>query len=364
MGDLRPGSASHLQFTSGTTGHPRAVILRHGPMVRTTQVWGETVGLGPGWQYPVVAPFAHLGGHKTGLLAALLSGATLLPVPVMDLDSLLAVLNANERLVMQGPPTMFRAMVERYREGEQARPALEVAVTGGTTVPVSSVHDIVDVLGARTVINAYGLTEATGVCTMTHPDDPPRVVAETSGRPIHGVEVRISEPDVAGRGEVLVRGDNVMAGYFDDPSATEAAVVDGWLHTGDLGVIDAEGNLRVVDRLKDMVVVGGFNAAPAEIERVLCNHPAVSSAAVVGAPDERLGEVPVAFVVGSEAVPPDALVTHCRERLANYKVPRAVWWVDQLPLSATGKVLKQPLRRTACDRMAGSSESRPPVTGS
>jgi acyl-CoA synthetase (AMP-forming)/AMP-acid ligase II len=216
---------------------------------------------------------------------------------------------------------------------------------------------MIHVLGLDLVVTAYGLTEFTGVCTMTRPGDPIEVVAETSGRPISGVEVRIVDEDGAPvelgtRGEIAVRGIGVMRGYLGDPEATSEIIRDGWLATGDVGWIGEDGNLRIVDRLKDMLVVGGFNVYPAEVEHALLAHPAVSQVAVIGLPDELLGEVPAAFVVPTSGTEVDvpALVDHCRERLAKFKVPRTVWVVDQLPLNAVGKVAKAELRADAATR--------------
>jgi acyl-CoA synthetase (AMP-forming)/AMP-acid ligase II len=204
-------------------------------------------------------------------------------------------------------------------------------------------------------LTAYGLTEATGTATMCRRDDDAETIATTSGRAIPDTEVRVV--DTSGQavptgepGEVVVRGYNVMQGYFEDPDATAQAIdADGWLHTGDIGVLDERGNLRITDRLKDMYVVGGFNAYPAEIEQVLATHPAIAEAAVVGVPDERLGEVGRAFVVGRPGahVDPEEIVAFCRERMANYKVPRSVEVVEALPRNASGKVLKFALREGA-----------------
>jgi acyl-CoA synthetase (AMP-forming)/AMP-acid ligase II len=207
-------------------------------------------------------------------------------------------------------------------------------------------------LSLDTVLTAYGLTEATGTVTMCRQDDDAVTIATTSGRAIPDTEVRVVDP--AGvevprgeSGEVVVRGYNVMVGYYEDPAATADTVdADGWLHTGDIGVMDERGNLRITDRLKDMYVVGGFNAYPAEIEQVLATHPAVAESAVVGVPDHRLGEVGKAFVVArpGAVVDADELIAWCRERMANYKVPRSVEVVDVLPRNASGKVLKVELR--------------------
>jgi acyl-CoA synthetase (AMP-forming)/AMP-acid ligase II len=201
-------------------------------------------------------------------------------------------------------------------------------------------------LGFQEVITAYGLTECTGVATACRPGDSDEVISLTSGRAVDGVEVKVLA-ETGQPGEVLVRGYNVMLGYWDDPEATAEAVdAEGWLHTGDIGVMDEAGNLRITDRLKDMYVVGGFNAYPAEIEQVLVRHEGVSEAAVIGVPDERMGEVGKAFVVARSGAAPtaDELIAFCKERLANYKVPRYVEVVDALPKNATGKVTKNVLR--------------------
>jgi acyl-CoA synthetase (AMP-forming)/AMP-acid ligase II len=228
---------------------------------------------------------------------------------------------------------------------------LRLAVTGAATVPVEMVRRMSSELGFETVLTGYGLTESTGCATLCRAGDDAETVAFTSGRAMPGVEVRIADD-----GEVLVRGYNVMRGYFDDPEATAEAIdADGWLHTGDIGTLDGNGNIKITDRKKDMFIVGGFNAYPAEIENVLLGHPAIAQVAVVGAPDERLGEVGVAFVVPrpGATVDIDELCAWSRERMANYKVPRRFEIVTGLPTNATGKVLKYELRTRA--------QARPPA---
>jgi acyl-CoA synthetase (AMP-forming)/AMP-acid ligase II len=209
-------------------------------------------------------------------------------------------------------------------------------------------------LGFQQVVNAYGLIEGT-VVTMTRAGDPPEVVASTAGRPMPGVQVQITDDDgvpvaPGERGEVWVRGYGVMQGYWDAQELTAAAVdSDGWLRTGDVGVLDEQGNLAIVDRKKEMFIVGGFNAYPAEIENLLLGHPAIRSVAVIGIPDERLGEVCMAFVVledGADTTP-DEIVTWSRDHMANYKAPRRVEILEALPLNATGKVMKEDLRARA-----------------
>jgi acyl-CoA synthetase (AMP-forming)/AMP-acid ligase II len=207
-------------------------------------------------------------------------------------------------------------------------------------------------LGFRQIITAYGLTESSGTVSMCSLVDSDEVVEQTSGRPLPGVEVVIRGPEgselpAGTAGEICVRGPNVMAGYLDDPGATAEAIdADGWLRTGDVGFLDADGYLHITDRLKDMFIVGGFNAYPAEIERLITQHPAVSQAAVIGVPDERLGEVGRAYVIPRRGadIAPDELVAWCREHMANYKVPRTVVVTDDLPRNAAGKISKLHLR--------------------
>jgi acyl-CoA synthetase (AMP-forming)/AMP-acid ligase II len=352
---LRPDDISHIAFTSGTTGRPKGAMLRHEAMVRTTIEWSRVVGLRAGDRYPIVSPFSHIGGHKTGLLATICVGATAFPFPTLDIARLSETIDTDGITFLQGPPTMFHALVTVARTSPVDRFAsLRVGVTGAATIPPSLIRELFDVVGIQSVFTAYGLSESTGVCTMTRAGDPVETIAETSGRPIPGVEVRTVSPDgrwldAGDQGEIAVRGLNVMAGYLDDPEATALAVRDGWLYTGDVGWIGEDGCLRIVDRLKDMVIVGGFNVYPAEVERVLLEHPDVDQAAVVGVSDERLGEVPAAFVIAAQDHPPtvDDLAAFCRTRLANFKVPRHVWFVEALPVNAAGKVLKAELRESA-----------------
>jgi acyl-CoA synthetase (AMP-forming)/AMP-acid ligase II len=321
----------------------------------------------------VVNPFFHTFGYKAGIIACLITGATILPEAVFDPARVLERLLSDGVTVLPGPPALYSALLEGLRmspegllvagEGAFSGLGLRLAVTGAAVVPVELVRRMREELGCHTVLTAYGLTEATGVVTMCRRGDPPEVVASTSGRAIPGVEVEVR--DEGGRavapgelGEVVVRGYNVSPGYFEDPAASAEAIdQEGWLHTGDIGVMDEQGNLRICDRLKDMYVVGGFNAYPAEIEQVLVTHPAVASVAVVGVPDERLGEVGAAFVVPRADCDRDgleeSLIEFARSRMANYKVPRRVVVVDALPLNASGKVLKMHLREMAFETGAG-----------
>jgi len=369
---LSPDDVSHVQLTAGTTGRPKGALLTHRGMVATTREWVRVVGLHRHDHYPVVNPCSHIGGHKTGLLACMIAGATAHPVARFDAEQLRRMITAGEATFLQGPPAMFQALLDAIdatnATGEPAPDGVRVAVTGSANIPPALVRRMKTTLGLDAVHAGYGLTEATGVCTITRADDPLELVTQTSGRAIPGVEARIADPEAAAPtplpagtdGEIQVRGVGVMRGYLDDPEATASVMrPDGWLATGDIGVLDADGNLAIRDRLTDMVVVGGFNVYPAELERVLGEHPAVGQAAVVGVPDADKGEVPVAFVVaaapdGGRAEPPDAdaLLDHLRERLASYKQPRHLWFVDALPMTPVPKVDKVALAAEARARLA------------
>ncbi|MCC5952770.1 MAG: fatty acid--CoA ligase family protein [Acidimicrobiia bacterium] len=344
-----------ILFTSGTTGAPKGAMLRHGASVRAFDDWASVVGLTHGDRYLIVNPFFHAFGLKAGILACLAKGATIIPHPVFDVPSVMARVAAERVTMLPGPPAIYQTILDHPDLGEYDLSSLRLAVTGAATVPVELIRRMRSELTFRTIVTGYGLTEATGIATMCRHDDDLETIATTAGRAIPDVEVRVVD-DEGGEvargepGEVVLRGYNVMAGYLDDPEATAATIdADGWLHTGDIGVMDEAGNVRITDRRKDMYIVGGFNAYPAEIEQMMAEHPAVGQVAVVGIPDERLGEVGMAWVVlrpGAE-VDEATLVAWCRGRMANYKVPRRVRFVDALPLNASGKVLKFELRARA-----------------
>jgi HIP---CoA ligase len=340
-----------ILFTSGTTGRPKGAMLRHGATVKAFQAWADIVGLQAGDRYLIVNPFFHSFGLKAGILACLLRGATMIPHPVFDVPSVMRRVEEERVTVLPGPPAIYQTMLDHPDAGSRDLSSLRLAVTGAAPVPVEMIRRMRTEMTFKTIVTAYGLTEATGVVTVCRHDDPPEVISGTSGRAIPDVEVRVVEDgrDVTAGdpGELLVRGYNVMAGYLDDPEATAEAIdADGWLHTGDVAVMDEQGYVKITDRTKDMFIVGGFNAYPAEIEQALAEHPSISRAAVVGVPDERLGEVGRAFVVprAGATVEPDDVIAWSRERMANYKVPRSVVVVDELPLNASGKVLKYELR--------------------
>ncbi len=355
---VQPGDVSDLIFTSGTTGHPKGAAATHAQTLRTFGTWSSIVGLAAGDRYLVVNPFFHTFGYKAGILACLMAGATVVPEPVFDATAVMERIAAERITVLPGPPTLYQTLLADPRREEYDLSSLRLGVTGAAVVPVELVQAMRDELGFGTVLTAYGLTESCGTVTMCRRNDPPAIVAGTSGRAIPDLEVRVvaggTEVPAGEPGEIVVRGYTVMPGYWGNEAATAEAIdADGWLHTGDVGVMDTAGNLTITDRVKDMYVVGGFNAYPAEIEAILRGHEAVAQVAVVGVPDERMGEVGCAYVVPAGAavddVDPEALgraiLSWSRAAMANYKVPRSVVLVDALPLNASGKVLKRELRR-------------------
>ncbi len=344
----------HIMFTSGTTGKPKGVVLNHAAVCRAYRSWADVIGLRHGDRYLIVNPFFHSFGLNAGILACLMTGATMVPHPVFDVPSVMARIPEERISVLPGPPAIYQTILNHPDLDSFDMSTLRLAVTGAAPVPVPMIEAMRARLGFEVVVTGYGLTEASGIATMCRHDDPPEVISATSGRAIDDVEVRVVGPDGTEMprgepGEIVVRGYNVTDGYLDDPSATAAAIdADGWLHTGDIGTMDAAGYVAITDRLKDMFICGGFNAYPAEIEATMLAHPDVGQAAVVGRPHDRLGEVGHAFVVPAPGAPTtpeaaDELIAWCKERMANYKAPHSITFIDALPLNASGKVLKHEL---------------------
>ena len=351
VGDDDP---SDILFTSGTTGIPKGVVQTHGRTLCVANDWVAMTGLSASDRYLMVNPYFHMFGLKAGILASVAAGATMFPEPVFDVDRALALVAEERITVLPGAPTIYQAILDHPDRDTHDLSTLRLAVTGAADIPVELIRRVQDELPFSTVITGYGLTEA-GTATATSAGDDPATIATTVGRPRPGFEVRIVDGQDHGvsagePGEILLRGPSVMSHYLDDPGATDEALsADGWLRTGDLGVVDDAGNLRIVGRAKDMFIVGGFNAYPAEIENALLLHPDIQQAAVIGIPDERLGEVGMAFVVTrlGATVSGAEIIEWSREQMANYKAPRAVELVDELPLNATGKVMKDVLRERA-----------------
>jgi acyl-CoA synthetase (AMP-forming)/AMP-acid ligase II len=347
---LRGESPSDILFTSGTTGVPKGVVMTHSRSLPVGLDWSLMTGLRAGDRYLMVNPYFHMFGLKGGIIAALSAGATLLPVAVFDVDEVFARVEHEQVTVLPGAPTLYQSILDHPDRARYDLSSLRVAVTGAADIPVELIRRIHDELPFSIIITGYGLTEA-GTSSATGEGDDFETIATTVGRPRPGFEIRIVDEDrvdvpLGTAGEILLRGPSVMARYLDDPEETAKVLSDdGWLATGDHGVVDEAGCLRIVGRVKDMFIVGGFNAYPAEIENALLRHPGVQQAAVIGIPDHRMGEVGMAFVVRDDpALSAEELLAWSREQMANYKVPRQVAFLEALPLNATGKVMKNDLR--------------------
>ena len=336
---------SDILFTSGTTGRSKGALCAHRQSLDAPAAWAECGQVTSDDRYLCINPFFHNFGYKAGILACLQTGATLIPQLTFDPEQAMRAVQEHRITVLPGPPTIYQTLLDHPRRGDYDLTSLRFAVTGAAVIPVVLIERMQQELDIDIVLTAYGLTEASGFGTMCRADDDAVTVATTCGGPIADFELRIGELD-----EVLLRGPNVMLGYLDDPEATAAAIdADGWLHTGDVGAVDGAGNLKITDRLKDMYICGGFNVYPAEIEQVLARLDGVAESAVIGVPDERLGEVGKAFVVAKSGATLDeeSVIAYTRQHLANFKIPRSVEFLDVLPRNPGGKVVKPLLRERA-----------------
>ncbi len=365
MLSVRPDDIGTILFTSGTTGRPKGAMLRHGALVRAYWTWSGAAGMRAGDRLLCTNPFFHAFGLKVGLLSALLRGVTIYPVAVFDAERALEVIERERISYYPGPPPVFQEILASPDFARRDIGSLRASVIGATALPPTLIRDMYDRLGFEEIHSPYGFTEGTGVATITIASDPPETVMTTAGIALPGVDVRIVRADgtpaaPSETGEIVVDGYNRMAGYLDPDSGQAVPDDGGPLYSGDLGALDEQGYLTVRGRLKDMYITGGFNVYPAEVEACIQEMPAVLAAAVLGMPDERLGEVGCAFVVrqSGQALVEQDVVGWCKQELANFKVPRAVVFLEGLPLNATGKVAKADLASLLPVRTDSSTSSR------
>ncbi|HEX2073449.1 MAG TPA: class I adenylate-forming enzyme family protein [Geodermatophilus sp.] len=351
--DVDPESLAQIQFTSGTTGRSKGVQITHAGMVVTSHAFRERIGLPEGGVWVNPMPLFHTAGNVLGVMGALWQRCEHVVLP-FEPGRVLALLAERRATLLSAAPTLLDLLMARPEIGATDLSSLRVVFTGGQTVQPGFVDRVEKTFGARLSIT-FGMTETCGAALQTSPSDPDEVRRTTVGRPLAGTDVRIASPDgalaVPGEpGELWLRGARLTPGYHDDPQATAAAIdPEGWLHTGDLAVMDATGACRIVGRLKDMIKTGGENVSPEEVEEAVAGHPSVARAAVVGAPSARWGELVVAFVVPAPGadIDPGELERHCRDRLSPFKVPRAWRVVDELPMTASTKIQRAELRRMA-----------------
>ncbi|ORB85913.1 long-chain-fatty-acid--CoA ligase [Mycobacterium kansasii] len=337
-----------ILHTSGTTGKPKGAMLTHASLGRNAEVSVRTlIQTGPDDVVMGCLPLFHVFGLTCGLNASVIAGATLTLIPRFDPRKALEVIERDAVTVFQGVPTMYSALLRLAATAKpEATRSLRVCVSGGAALPVQVLTEFETAFGCP-VLEGYGLSESSPVAAFNHPQRPRKV--GSIGTPIEGVQLRVVDPSGAEvapgeAGEIQIKGHNVMKGYWNFPEATGATITpDGWLATGDVGRVDEDGYFYIVDRTKDLIIRGGYNVYPREIEEVLYEHPAVAEAAVIGFPHDSLGEeigAAVALKQGA-AADPDELREYVKSRVAAYKYPRLVWLVDALPKGPTGKVLKR-----------------------
>jgi len=350
-----------IQYTSGTTGAPKGATLSHRNILNNGFLVGELLGYTEEDSICIPVPFYHCFGMVMGNLAATSHGACMvIPAPGFEPEATLAAVDAEGCTSLYGVPTMFIAELDHPRFGEFDLSSLRTGVMAGSPCPIEVMRRVVSEMHMPEVSICYGMTETSPVSTQTRRDDQLEVRVGTVGRPVPHVEVKIIDPESGATvkrgqpGELCTRGYSVMLGYWDDPERTAAAIDDdGWMHTGDLAGMDSDDNCRIVGRIKDMVIRGGENVYPREIEEFLFTHPSIADVQIVGVPDPRYGEELCAWVRVREgaSITEEDVRDHCRGSLAHFKVPRYVIVVEEFPMTVTGKVQKYKMREVSIERL-------------
>ena len=345
VADRDGGDTAIILYTSGTTGTPKGAELTHDNLRRNVEAAIRLFGLDAGSVVFGALPLFHAFGQTCAMNAAIAAGGCLALLPRFTPEGALDVIERHGVTVFEGVPTMYTALLHHPQRQAYDFSALRVCASGGAALPVEVLHGFEEAFGCA-VLEGYGLSETSPIASFNHPDRPRR--PGSIGTPIEGVEMRVVDaqgrPVAAGEvGEIVIRGHNVMKGYWNRPEATEEAIKDGWFHSGDIARCDEDGYFYIVDRKKDLIIRGGYNVYPREIEEVLYEHPAVREAAVVGIPDDQLGEEVGAAVVLAEGATASAedLRDWVKGQVAAYKYPRHVWLVGELPKGPTGKILKR-----------------------
>jgi len=341
-----------ILYTSGTTGQPKGAQLTHANLARNAELTVETLlGTTPDDVVMGCLPLFHVFGLTCGLNATIAGGGTLTLLPRFDPGKALSIIARDRVTVFEGVPTMYAAMLHHPDSATADVTSLRICVSGGAAMPVEILHSFEKTFGCM-ILEGYGLSETSPVASFNHPNMERK--PGSIGTPVRGVEMRLVGPDGADVppgdvGEIAIRGHNVMKGYWGKPEATAEAIPDGWFRSGDLARVDEDGYYFIVDRKKELIIRGGYNVYPREIEEVLYEHPAVAEAAVVGLAHSELGEevgAAVALKPGATATP-EELRDYVKQRVAAYKYPREVWLVDELPKGPTGKILRREVRRPA-----------------
>ncbi|MFW6081354.1 MAG: AMP-binding protein [Desulfosalsimonas sp.] len=353
---LEPDDVIMMQYTSGTTGYPKGVMLTHSNLIGNAISMAETMALGPDDSLCIPVPFFHCFGCVIGTMCCTVSGATMAPVTGFNAETVLETIDSLKCTAVHGVPTMFIAMLEAMDNKAYDTSQLRTGVMAGSTCPVEVMKGVMEKMGAKELTIVYGQTESSPGITQTRRHDSMRIRTETVGRALPNVEVKIVDPESgetlpAGQtGELCSRGYHIMKGYYKMPEKTRQAIdEDGWLHTGDLASMDEEGNCTIQGRLKDMIIRGGENIYPREIEEFLYTHPGIQDVQVVGIADKKYGEEVAAFIRprNGDSLSEDEIKKFCKDRISFHKIPRYIYFVDQFPTTASGKIQKYKLREMA-----------------
>ncbi len=350
----------NMQYTSGTTGFPKGVMLTHYNVVNNGKCIGDRMDLSTADRMMIQVPMFHCFGMVLAMTAAMTHGATLYPLPYYAPKPALACINSERITAFHGVPTMFISLLEHEDFAKTDFSYMRTGIMAGSPCPISVMQDVVDKMNMKEITIVYGQTESSPGCTMSSTDDPIEVRVSTVGRALPEIECRIVDPETGEdcpdnvTGEFVARGYNIMKGYYKMPKATAAAIdADGWLHTGDLACRTPEGNYRITGRLKDMIIRGGENIYPKEIEEFIYTNPKVKDVQVIGVPDEQYGEEIMACVIlkDGETMTEQEMKDYVNSHMARHKVPRYIDFVDEFPMNVAGKILKYKMREQAIEKL-------------
>ena len=349
----------NMQYTSGTTGFPKGVMLTHYNIINNAYWVGQYLGLSNKDRMCIPVPFFHCFGCVLSTLNCVIYGATMVPIKIFDAGEVLKAIDKERCTVIQGVPTMFVRELNHPDFDKYDLSSLRTGIMAGAPCPIEVMKRVMNDMHAKEITIAYGLTEASPVITMTKRDDDIKKRVETVGKPLPYIDVKIIDPETGKElppntpGELIARGYNIMKGYYKMPEATAKAIENGWLHTKDLATMDEEGYIRILGRVDDMIIRGGENVYPREIEEFLYTHPKIKEVQVVGVPHSEYGEEVAAFIQLKEGMEAseEEIKEYCRENIARYKVPKYIFFVNEWPMTASGKIQKFKLREIAREKL-------------